>query len=195
MININRIRQKGAGSLKQSGRGESLTPIYRNINSIPREKIKMSLFDRVQVYLTGDSDIHQKFFAGQHKINIQIPDVNAVWSQDEVDNLAAIACNSEESQKVASFIAKCVANEVGRLCKNTANAEKTRSVKPSTTANKGWKSYIENEDYPNARVMFDAMVLTQVPMGYTDRQIADLREELLTITPDSDPNDEDTDES
>lgn len=146
----------------------------------------MSLFTRVQNYLNENEDVHQKFFAGQHKINIQVPDVDAEWSQAEIDALAETACNSEDVQKIAAFVAKCVANEVGRLCKNTANAEKTRSPKPSTTASKGWKSYIETEDYANAKVMFDAMVLTKEAMGYSDRQIDDLRVELLSITPDTD---------
>ena len=152
----------------------------------------MSLHNRVQTYLTDNPEVQQKFFKGQHEINIQVPDVDAVWSQDEVNELAAVACNSAKVELIAAFIAKALANEVGRLCKNTDNAEMTRSVKPSTTANKGWKSYIETGDYENAKIMFDAMVLTAIPMGYTDRQIADLRDELLTITPDSDPDDEDS---
>ena len=59
---INCIRQKGAGTLPSMFQGESLTPLFLTLNSILQETINMSLFDRVQVYLTGDSDIHQKFF-------------------------------------------------------------------------------------------------------------------------------------
>lgn len=141
----------------------------------------MSLLERTQTFLSVNPDFPQEHFEGQHKIDIQVPKVDGDFTVEQIDELVEYIFNLSDVEKVTAQVCKLVVERIGVLNKNAGNAEATRTPQVGSTANKGWKTFLAAKDHAGAKVMFDAMVLTQDAMGYTDLQIVGLRKELDSI--------------
>ncbi len=138
----------------------------------------MSQFDRVQTFLKSNPDFPQTLFKGVHEINILVPNVKGVYTPEQVDEIVAIACNSEKVQTIVSFVTKSVMTDLGRLLKNTANAEKTRSPQVTTTQKKAFTSALESEEWETAQRMLAITKETAELFGVSDDQVAKMEKEL-----------------
>jgi len=183
-MSISTIRRKGNGTLNGSETGERLRPCPKIFNVSKGDQNTMGLLERTQSFLNDNPNFPQTHFEGQHKINIQVPNIEGDFSQDMVNDMVSVIMQIEEVGLIQKAIFKLVMERVGVLNKNAGNAEKTRTPKAGSSVNKSWSAFIAAKDFEQANTMYQGMVQVQSALGITDQQLHNLKVELDTIRPD-----------